>query len=165
MTTSSIQTFQHFFQNNPCPWTHYWLMMKLDQNLGPLNLKPSPCSPSNFCLSLWCFSHFRATRKYCGSAIAATESSFPFGSSGLHSSLGAQLSMCFTRSAAGPQHSVGVMHSILGLGPYAGRLFASDLVQQPRSDQKEQMRDFPLHLTILLPSSESSMLVVYTQYN
>ena len=73
--------------------------------------------------------------------------------------------MCFTQSAANPPHSVGVMHSILGLGLYAGRLFASDLVQRPRSDQQEQMRDFPLHLTILLPSSESSMLVVYTQYN
>ena len=72
--------------------------------------------------------------------------------------------MCFARSAARPPHSAGVMHSSPDLGPYAGRLFASDLMQQPRSDQQELMLDFPLHSTALLPSSESLMFV-YTQYS
>ena len=165
MIASSILTFQYFFQNNLTLWTHCWVKMKLGQNLGLLNLKPSPCSPSNFCLSLWCFSHFRATRKYCGSAIAATESSFPFGSFNLHSSLGAQLSRCFVRCATDPPHSAGVMHSSLGPEPYAGRLFVSDLVQQPRSDRQELMPGFLSHWTVHLLSSMSLMLVAYTQYS
>ena len=73
--------------------------------------------------------------------------------------------MCFARSAARPPHSAGVMHSSPGLGPYAGRLFASDLMQRPRSDQQEQKLDFPSHLTVLLPFSESLLLVMYTQYS
>ena len=73
--------------------------------------------------------------------------------------------MCFAQSAANPPHSVGVMHSSLGLGLYAGRLFVSDLAQQPRSDQQELTPDFPLHSTVLLPSFESLLIVVYTQYS
>ena len=73
--------------------------------------------------------------------------------------------MCFVQSAASPPHSAGVMHSSLGLGPYAGRLFVSDLTQRPRSDQQELTPDFLSHLTVLLPSFESLMIVVYTQYS
>ena len=102
---------------------------------------------------------------YCGSAIAATGSFYPSDSSSLCSSLGAQLSTCFTRSAADPPDSAGVMHSILDLGPYAGRLFASDLMLQPRSDQQELTPDFPLHSTVLLPSFDSLLIVVCTQYS
>ena len=102
---------------------------------------------------------------YCGSAIAATGSFYPSDSSSLYSSLGAQLSTCFTRSAADPPDSAGVMHSTLDLGLYAGRLFASDLTQQPRSDQQELMPDYLLHLTVLQLSSTSLMTVVYTQYS
>ena len=73
--------------------------------------------------------------------------------------------MCSTRGAASPPHSAGVMHSSPGLGLYAGRLFASDLTQQPRSDQQELMPDYLLHLTVLQLSSTSLMTVVYTQYS
>ena len=73
--------------------------------------------------------------------------------------------MCFAQSAASPPHSAGVMHSSLGLGLYAGRLFVSDLMQQPRSDQQELMPDYLLHLTVFQLSSMSLMTVVYTQYS